>query len=119
RFIQMQADLRAHLEVEHFRAYGSIALAEEGAAGALITSMPDMNIVSREHWLGYDVNHSLLVRAGRMPLPFGLRVDEHTLLTREATQVDINATQQHGVAVSYNHKEIRTEVMGILGNLQL
>ena len=32
--------------IEHFRAYGSIALAEEGARGALITSMPDMNIVS-------------------------------------------------------------------------
>jgi hypothetical protein len=119
RFIQMQADVRAHLQIEHFRAYGSIALAEEGARGALITSMPDMNIVSREHWVGYDLNDHMLLRGGRMPLPYGLRVEEHTLLARQATQADINDTQQHGVAWAYNGKAIRTEVMGIIGNLQL
>jgi hypothetical protein len=119
RFIQMQADLRAHLQIESFRAYGSLALAEEGATEALITSMPDMNLVSREHWLGYDVNDRMLVRAGRMPLPFGLRVEEHTLLARQATQVDINDEQQGGVAWGYNGRAFRTEVMGILGNFQL
>jgi hypothetical protein len=119
RFIQMQADLRGHLEVERFRAYGSIALAEEGARGALITSAPDMNIVSREHWVGYDLNDRMLVRAGRMPLPFGLRVEEHTLLARQATQADINDTQQVGAAWAYNGKGMRTEVMGIAGNFQL
>ncbi len=119
RFIQMQADLRAHLQVEGFRAYGTIALAEEGARGALITSMPDMNVVSREHWVGYDLDDNMVLRGGRMPLPYGLRVEEHTLFARRATQADINDTQQHGVAWAYNGKAIRTEVMGIVGNLQL
>jgi hypothetical protein len=119
RFIQMQADLRAHLEVEGFHAFGTLALAEEGARGALITSMPDMNLVSREHWVGYDLDDRMLLRGGRMPLPFGLRVEEHTLFARQATQADVNDTQQHGVAWAYNGKGIRTEVMGIVGNLQL
>jgi len=119
RFIQMQADLRAHLKIDHFRAYGSLALAEEGARGALITSAPDMNIVSREHWLGYDLNDHMLVRAGRMPLPYGLRVEEHTLLARKATQVDINDRQQVGAAWAYNGKVVRTEVMGIAGNFSV
>ena len=69
------------------------------ARGALITSMPDMNIVSREHWIGYDLNDKMLVRAGRIPLPYGLRVEEHTLLARQATQVNINDGQQLGAPI--------------------
>jgi hypothetical protein len=119
RFIMMQADLRAALDVDRFRAYGSLALAEEGARGALITSMPDMNLVSREHWVGVDLSDRMLVRAGRMPLPFGLRVEEHVLFARIATQANINDTQQHGLTWGYNGKAVRTELMGIVGNLQL
>jgi hypothetical protein len=54
-----------------------------------------------------------------MPLPFGLRVEEHTLLARKATQVDINDRQQLGAAWAYNGKAIRTEVMGIAGNFSV
>ncbi|MCI0573716.1 MAG: hypothetical protein L0Y66_23520, partial [Myxococcaceae bacterium] len=62
---------------------------------------------------------SVLVRAGRMNLPFGLRAVEHTLWVREATRVDLNQYQQHGLSVAYNNEAIRAEVMGILGNYQL
>lgn len=119
RFIQMQADLRGAVEVEGIVGYGSIALAEEGAQGALITTAPNMNVVSREHWVGYEATRSLLVRAGRMPIPFGIRIDEHTQFVREITDTDINDGQQHGVAAAYNKPNWRTEVMGIVGNLQL
>jgi hypothetical protein len=38
---------------------------------------------SREHWVGFALNDTHLLRAGRMVLPFGLRHPDHTLYTRE------------------------------------
>jgi hypothetical protein len=39
--------------------------------------------VSREHWLGFELDEVTTFRAGRMVLPFGLRMPDHTLYTRE------------------------------------
>ena len=61
----------------------------------------------------------MLVRAGRIALPFGLRMIEHTAFVRYATRTDINAAQQHGIAFAYNGQSIRGEVMGIAGNYQI
>ena len=61
----------------------------------------------------------LLLRAGRMNLPFGLRNPEHTSWVRTATRTDINKAQEHGVSLSYSTDRLRGEVMAILGNYQL
>jgi hypothetical protein len=114
----MQADLQAQLTIDRFRANASAGYAMRGAEGARITSNDEHNVVSRVHWLGVDLGKEkqVLVRAGRMNLPFGLRSIEHTLWTRTETRTDINAAQQYGVAVSYNKDEWRGELMGIVGN---
>jgi hypothetical protein len=78
-----------------------------------------MNLISRSHWLGLDIGDSVLVRAGRLNLPFGLRIPEHVMWVRSATRTDRESAQQHGVAVSYSHGALRGEVMGILGNYQI
>lgn len=113
--ILMQADLRAGGRAGGFRASGSLGVVNDKSYAAVAG-----NLVSREHWVGYAFDHdSLLVRAGRMNLPFGVRSIEHTLWVRQETQTDINDTQQHGVAFAYTAARLRGEVMGILGNYQI
>jgi hypothetical protein len=114
--ILMQADLQAELDLGHFRANASLGLAPTDGSGASLAS----SFISREHWLGYGLlNDALLLRAGRINLPFGIRSIEHTLFVRRATRTDLNDTQQHGVALAYDGSGIRAEVMAIAGNYQV
>jgi len=114
--IVMQADLQAELDLGHFRANASVGLAPTDGSGASLAG----SFISREHWLGYGLlNDSLLLRAGRINLPFGIRSIEHTLFVRRATRTDLNDTQQHGVALAYDGSGIRAEVMAIAGNYQV
>jgi hypothetical protein len=121
RLIQMQADLRAQVTLGRFRASGSLGFAHEGALAASITRRADNNLVSREHWVGVDLgaDKQVLLRAGRMNLPFGVRSVEHTLWVRKATRTDTNEAQQVSVALSYSGSTFRGELMGIAGNYLL
>lgn len=114
--ILMQADLRGQVQVGGLRANASFGVVTSGASQASVRG----NLVSREHWLGYAFDDdAFMVRAGRINLPFGLRMIEHTMFVRMATRTDLNDTQQHGVAFAYSGELIRTEVMAILGNYQI
>lgn len=115
-FILMQADLQAEIQVGGFRANASIgAVSSEGSAATV-----SGHVVSREHWLGYSLaDDTVLVRAGRLNLPFGIRSIEHTLFVRRSTRTDLNDTQQHGLAVAYSGQSLRGELMGIAGNYQM
>lgn len=120
RFLLMQADMRAHLNVSGFRAYGSLGYVSEGADLAWITSNTEGgNLVSREYWLGYDVAKGTLLRAGRLSLPYGIRTEEHILYARTATRTTSNDDQQIGLDATYTRGKIRAEVMGIAGNFQI
>jgi hypothetical protein len=121
RVILMQADGAAALRVGPVRASGSLGYIHEGALAASVTRGAEDRLVSRQHWAGvaFGNDDAFLVRAGRMNLPFGLRILEHTSFVRSSTRTDINAAQQHGVALSYNADGWRAEAMAILGNFQL
>jgi hypothetical protein len=125
RLLLMRADLGAQLKVGRFRASGTIGVASSEGRGlsqqASVTSNADgANLVSREHWLGVDLaDDTVLLRAGRLNLPFGLRNIEHTSWVRSETRTDFNQGQQHGVALAYNTSSFRTEGMLIAGNYQL
>jgi hypothetical protein len=117
----MQADAEAAVRIGPLLASGSIGYAEDGAYAAGITRAPEKNLVSRIHWLGYQIDESsgLVVRAGRMNLPFGIRNVEHTLWARTTTNTTSNDDQQHGVAVAWAPDHFRGELMAILGNYQI
>jgi hypothetical protein len=119
--ITMQADLFGDFKVGRFRAAGTIGFAPAGDLAASLTRFPEDNIISRDHWLGYELDDdgAWLVRAGRMALPFGIRAIEHTLFARALTRTDIDDTQQYGAAISVSKDKIRAEAMGIIGNFQL
>lgn len=73
------------VEVGGVMAYGP------GFAYATITAQPSSAAsdgrtyrgVSREHWLQYKLSDAHGLRAGRMVLPFGLRIADHSQATRE------------------------------------
>ncbi len=121
RLIWMQLDADATISVEHFVASGVIGFAPEGALGAALTRGTQDNLVSRQHWLGYQVpiGAELMLRAGRMNLPFGVRNIEHTLWARKLSRTNLDDQQQYGFSAYLGAGPVRAEVMGIAGNLQL
>ena len=121
RPLVMALDVRAQATLlERIVVNGSLGYSIRGGELAALTPTKDNNLVSREHWVGVKfLDGDLLLRAGRMNLPFGLRNPEHTSWVRTATRTDINTGQQHGVALSYSTDKLRGEVMAVLGNYQL
>jgi hypothetical protein len=121
QFITMRADLFADIKLGRFRADGSLGYAPQGDLPASLTRAATENLISREHWIGAELDDegAWLVRAGRIALPFGLRMIEHTLWARQLTRTDLDATQQYGLALSFAKDKLRGEVMGIAGNLQV
>jgi hypothetical protein len=120
RLVWMQLDGEATISASGFVASGTLGYAPEGALGAAVTRGTQGNVVSRQHWLGYQLPIAeLQLRAGRMNLPFGIRSVEHTLWARKLTRTNINDEQQYGASVYFGSDWLRGEVMGIVGNLQL
>jgi len=113
--IVMQADMRAGI-----RAGGWRASASAGAISNDSYASISGNVISREHWVGYAFDSdTYTVRAGRMNLPYGLRIIEHNLWVRTATRTNINDQQQHGAAFTFDNRRVRAEAMAILGNYQI
>jgi hypothetical protein len=120
RAILMQSDLRAAVDAGPVVASASLGVVSEGAQGAWLSSNEGGgNLVSREAWAGWRPVKGVLLRAGRMNLPFGIRSEEHTQYVRTATRTSINADQQAGVALAAQRKGLRGEIMGIAGNPQV
>ncbi len=123
----MQADMYGGLEAGGFRAEASLGVTKVPAQffysrGAQITTNQgdQFNLISRTHWLGWSFNNDKYeVRAGRINLPFGVRIPEHVMWVRSATLTDRESEQQHGVAFAYNGDVFRGEIMAIAGNYQL
>ncbi|MFZ5893497.1 MAG: hypothetical protein ACOY0T_20720 [Myxococcota bacterium] len=120
RDIWMQLDFAAALKLGHFTAFGVLGYAPEGGRAAALTAGRTDNLISRTHWLGYGfANDSLQLRAGRMNLPFGLRIPEHTSWVRSFTRTNINDHQQYGVSLFYGGSALRAELMLVLGNFAI
>lgn len=121
RVILMQADARAQLTVaKRLRFNASLGFVPFGGQLAAIVPDSRFQAVSREHWVGVDVgeHREILVRAGRIALPYGLRGNEHPMWIRTGARTDIASHQQHGVAIARTTNRSRAEALAILGNYQ-
>jgi len=121
-FIMMLLDARAELKLGIFRAGGAIGWGTTPFTLpiAIVTNAAGTQmLITREYWVGLQVDDTTLIRVGQMNLPFGLRIVEHTAWVRYSTQTDINYSQQTGAAVAFDNGHVRTEVMGIVGNLSI
>lgn len=126
RTFPMMMDLYGQAKFGAFSVGGSIGGARVAAGSpyarrAQVTANQgkEWNLISRTHYLGYDVLPEVMVRAGRLNLPFGVRIPEHTMWVRLATNTDRESSQEHGVAVAYTGETLRGEIMGIAGNYQV
>src|SRR5690606_21493049 len=103
----MQADLYGQLKLGPMRFGGSLGIAKvpvgsPHARAAQVTGNDEggLNLISRSHYVGVDLGSKVVLRAGRLNLPFGVRIPEHTMWVREATRTDRESDQQHGLAFS-------------------
>jgi hypothetical protein len=133
--VAMRYDFQAQVNVDKVKFNLSLGITPRDEAGgqtqaAWVTRRlgvnPQQNIVpkevqvvSREHWIGYEVSDAIMLRAGRINVPFGLRNFEHNAWVRAGTRTDYNQQQQHGLTASYGDEHVRGEVMAILGNYQI
>lgn len=123
----MQADLYGAAFFERFTLALSVGVSrasnryEHASKAKLIGDVDDEGVllVSRTHWLGYAVSEQVMLRAGRMNLPFGIRGPEHTAWVRSETLTDRESDQLHGVSAVYSGGPLRAELMAALGNLQV
>lgn len=121
----MQADLYGQLRFGRVTAGGTVGIAKVSpgalhARAAYVTHAPDgqLNMISRTHYVGVDIADKFVLRAGRLNLPYGVRIPEHTAWVREATRTDRESDQQHGLALAYVGENLRGELMAIAGNYQ-
>ena len=106
--ILMQADLRAGIRAGGWRASASIGVISNSSYASIAG-----NLISREQWIGYAFDSdTYTIRAGRINLPYGLRIIEHNLWVRATTRTNINDQQQDGVAFAFDNRRVRAEVMG-------
>ncbi len=127
RVFPMQMDVFGQLRLGDLRLGGSLGLAKVPAGSpharaAQITADQGngFNLISRTHYVGMDfMNQVLTLRLGRLNLPYGIRIPEHTMLVRQETRTDRESDQQHGLALAYNGQSLRGELMGIAGNYQI
>jgi hypothetical protein len=126
RAFPMQADVYGAAYFGRFRAGLSLGVSrasdryEHSSKARLLGDVADEGVllVSRNHWLGYAPNDELLLRAGRMNLPFGIRGPEHTLWVRSETQTDRESDQLDGISAQYASGPLRGELFVSFGNLQ-
>jgi len=121
QLMTMNADAYGDVKIGHFRATGSLGFAPQGDLAASLTTNTTNNLISREHWLGVELDDdgAWLLRGGRIALPFGVRMIEHTLWARSFTRTDLDATQQYGASLYFSKDKLRGEVMGIAGNFEV
>jgi hypothetical protein len=126
RTFPMMMDLYGQLKFGNFTAGGSVGAARVAAGSPYARSAQvttnqgkEFNVISRTHYLGYQVTDGFSVRGGRLNLPYGVRIPEHTMWVRQATRTDRESAQQHGVSGYYLAESFRFELMGIAGNYQI
>jgi hypothetical protein len=93
---------------------------EHASKARVLGSVEDEGVllVSRNHWLAYSPSESWTLRVGRMNLPFGLRLPEHTAWVRSETLTDRESDQLDGAAVAFARGPFRGELLIAVGNLQ-
>jgi hypothetical protein len=117
RGLLMQADARVGLDTPWVVGAASLGVVSGGAdAARLVRADGPVRVVSREWWMGFRFNEEVMVRVGRMNLPFGLRTDEHLRYVRQATGTDTNEDQQVGLSAALRSRRWRSEWMVVLGN---
>ena len=91
RSLLMNAELTAALRRNGFTFYGQLGRQPRG---------DDPRVASFEHWLGYESERGLGARVGRFLPAYGVRLADHTSLTRAPLDLD-NEDQVYALELSH------------------
>jgi hypothetical protein len=96
----MNLDLTAALETTNgWTAFGTVGREPPNAGVRNGRTLPDSAFISYEHWISYQTDSGLRIRAGRFLPAYGVRFPDHTTYTRRYLDLDRN-DQVYGVEVS-------------------
>lgn len=90
RNLLMQADLQAAYQRGGFTAYASVGRQVRGS---------DVSLGSYEHWLAYQAENGIGVRAGRFLPAYGVHFSDHTSFNRDGIELGTD-DQVYGIEVS-------------------
>jgi hypothetical protein len=97
--LQMNLDLVGALQKNGWTAYGTIGREPPNSAVRNGRTLPDAALISYEHWISYQTDRGLQIRAGRFLPAYGVRFADHTTYTRRYLDLDRN-DQVYGFEVS-------------------
>ncbi|HEU4584001.1 MAG TPA: hypothetical protein VFS67_37345 [Polyangiaceae bacterium] len=109
-FIPMLTELGGALALGRWMAYGTVT------GRKLYGDGPPFAAFSREHWLKFQPSTGLDLRVGRMVLPFGTRIPDHTQYTREDFEQD-KYDQSYGVELDLHARGWSLSVNAFAGDL--
>lgn len=126
RQFPMQADVYGSARIGRLMIGASLGVAK-GIEGSAYVRAAQLNqeagdgfiVLSRSHYVGLWLQDDTLLRFGRINLPFGIRMPEHTVWVRESTRTDRESDQQHGASLTYTGGPWRADAMLVIGNFQL
>ncbi len=95
----MNLDLIGAAQKNGWTVYGTVGREPPNSAIRNGRIQPDAQLVSYEHWVGYQRDEGFGIRAGRLMPAYGIRFADHTALTRTNLDFDRN-DQVYGVEVS-------------------
>jgi len=95
----MNLDLIGAFQKNGWTAYGTVGREPPNAAVRNGRTLPDAAFISYEHWISYQTDEGLSIRAGRFMPAYGVRLADHTAYTRSDLDLDRN-DQVYGLEVS-------------------
>lgn len=108
--IPMLAEAGAAVGLGPTLAYGTLGARRSGEGGR------ELGAFSREHWLLVRYSEEGSLRAGRIVLPFGLRIPDHTQYVREDFGFD-KWSQSYALSLDHNALEWSLSVAPFVGDL--
>ena len=86
----MNLDLIGAVQKNGWTAYGSVGREPPNSAVRSGHALPDAAFVSYEHWISYQTDQGVRIRAGRFLPAYGVRFADHTAYTRASLDFDRN-----------------------------
>jgi hypothetical protein len=96
----MNAELAAAMQRGSWTLYGSVGRQPRG---------DDARVLSFEHWVSYKTAGGLGIRAGRFLPAYGVKLADHTSLTRASLDLD-NDEQVYGLELSFTGRRHLVQV---------
>jgi hypothetical protein len=109
KFITMQADLEAGVQVDKFSFVGTIGKSDNTNAKTVGEAL-----VSHRHYLMYQATENLSLRFGKFQKAYGINDPNHYLVTKRGLGWDQN-TETYNLEAAYLAEEYDVQVTGLFG----